>query len=161
MKPGIMTSERSRYSELCAAEPLVMGKSAGLREVDWLSESEDPDDPNIFLVNDGEDGPPTATLGFDEGGAVETTKADEETATAGTSEVGILADFLERRLEDRDLAMAVRTSSLSVLAQASEEVGAIGPKALPEVSAFRHLAGLGDEREDRPSGRLLGTTEAC
>ena len=53
-----MTSEGSRYSELCAAEPLVMGKSAGLREVDWLSESENPDDPNIFLVNDGEDAPP-------------------------------------------------------------------------------------------------------
>ena len=57
-----MTSGGSRYSELCAAEPLVMGKSAGLREVDWLSESEDPDDPNIFLVNDGEDGPPRRRL---------------------------------------------------------------------------------------------------
>ena len=66
-----MTSGGSRNSELYAAEPLVMGKSAGLREVDWLSKSEDPDDPNIFLVNDGEDGPPpTATLGLDEGGAV-------------------------------------------------------------------------------------------
>ena len=82
-----MTSEGSRYSELCAAEPLVMGKSAGRREVEWLSESEDPDDPNIFLVNDGEDGPP-ATLGLDEGGAVETTKADEETATAGKAKWG-------------------------------------------------------------------------
>ena len=58
MEPGIITSEGSRYSELCAAELLVMVKSAGRREVDWLSESEDPDDLNIFLVNDGEDGPP-------------------------------------------------------------------------------------------------------
>ena len=56
--------------------PLVMGKSAGLREVDGLSESEDPDDPNIFLVNVGEDDPSTATLGLDEGGAVDTNKAD-------------------------------------------------------------------------------------
>lgn len=155
-----MTSGGSRYSVPCSAEPLVMGKSAGLRGVDWLSESEDPDDPNIFLVTDGEDGPPTATLGIDEGGAVETAKIGEGTATAGTSEVGTLVNFVGRRPEDRDRAMAARTSSLSVLAHASEEVGTIGDAAPPEVFGFRRLAGLSDWREDRLSGRLLGATEA-